>query len=275
MLVFISNAKVPDRCALGTLLRKEVRPSVTQNRAWPRQANSVLGRPALPPDGLRSKRVDTNAIFEALRYRISTLQYPPGSALKEIPLAAEFQVSRTPIRQALQRLELSGLVQPVVGHGTIVTSIDLVSVRHLLQYRLSLSKILDQFLEIPADSDALRVLREAQAANADLVRSFDAQRFAEISHDVRWAVWNHIANPFMAQSWIDSYYLASRVWFICLPFEQERFLELQAQEIDSLVEAFGQSDPNAVANVVHETLKSWIAEIWRSIAEGRSPVHLA
>ncbi len=248
---------------------------MTENRQTPRQSSFALGRPMLPPEGLRNKRVDTNAIFETLRYRISTLQYPPGSALKEIPLAEEFEVSRTPIRQALQRLELSGLVQPVVGHGTIVTGIDLLSVRHLLQYRLSLSKILDQFLEIPAESHALRVLKEAQAANARLAQTFDAQKFAEISHDVRWAVWNHISNPFMAQSWIDSYYLASRVWFICLPFEQERFLDLQAQEIDSLVEAFGQSDPKAVATVVHETLKIWIAEIWRSIAEGRSPVDLA
>lgn len=252
-----------------------MRPRVSTTRAWPNQSPSVLSRPGLPPDGLRSKRVDTNAIFETLRYRISTLQYPPGFALKEIPLAAEFEVSRTPIRQALQRLELSGLVQPVVGHGTIVTSIDLVSVRHLMQYRLSLSKVLDQFLEIPADSEALRVLKEAQASNAELSRAFEPQRFAEISHDVRWAVWNHIVNPFMAQSWIDSYYLASRAWFICLPFERDRFLELQAQEIDSLVEAFGRSDPKAVAAVVHETLKCWITEIWRSISEGRSPVDLA
>ncbi|WP_237361907.1 GntR family transcriptional regulator [Rhizobium gallicum] len=218
--------------------------------------------------------MDTNAIFETLRYRISTLQYPPGSALKEIQLSEEFSVSRTPIRQALQRLELVGLVQPVVGHGTIVTGIDLASMRHLLQYRLNLAKILDQFLEMSDPSEGLALLRQSLEANTKLASKFDSQRFAEISHDVRWTVWKHISNPFMAQSWIDTYYLASRVWFICLPYEQNRFLDLQAQEIDLLIQAFERSDPKAVAAVVHDTLRSWITEIWRSISEGRSPIDM-
>ena len=232
----------------------------------------TFGRSTLSTEGFRGKRVDTNAIFEALRYRISTLQYPPGSVLKEIPLAEEFQVSRTPIRGALQRLELSGLVQPVVGHGTIVTGIDIVSVRHLLQYRLGLTRILDQFLDISDPTSTLRLLEAAQFENMRLSKEFSAQRFAEISHDVRLAVGNHISNPFMAQSWIDSYYLASRAWFVWLPVEKDHFLALQAEEIDSLIDAFEQCDPKAVAGVMHEKLSSWIAVMWRSIADGRSPV---
>ena len=41
-------------------------------------------------------------------------RYPFGSVLREAELAAEFGVSRTPIREALQRLRTDGLVEKIV-----------------------------------------------------------------------------------------------------------------------------------------------------------------
>ena len=58
----------------------------------------------------RSKSTLRNSAYESLKGMIITSQLPPGVRLMEVELAERLQVSRTPIREALNRLESDGLV---------------------------------------------------------------------------------------------------------------------------------------------------------------------
>jgi DNA-binding GntR family transcriptional regulator len=58
----------------------------------------------------RRKSTLRNAAYESLKGMIITGQLPPGARLTEVELAETLQVSRTPIREALTRLERDGLV---------------------------------------------------------------------------------------------------------------------------------------------------------------------
>jgi DNA-binding FadR family transcriptional regulator len=71
---------------------------------------------AAPP---RYRGDDT--IYTGLRRAIVEGRYPRGARLREQHLTAEFEVSRTPIREALLRLETEGLmvVERNQGHGTL------------------------------------------------------------------------------------------------------------------------------------------------------------
>jgi DNA-binding GntR family transcriptional regulator len=59
----------------------------------------------------------------------------PGTRLVEASLAEELEISRTPIREALHKLELEGLVRPVGRRGVIVVGIDLDDVREIMGLR--------------------------------------------------------------------------------------------------------------------------------------------
>jgi DNA-binding GntR family transcriptional regulator len=59
----------------------------------------------------------------------------PGTRLVEASLAEELQISRTPVREALHKLELEGLVRPVGRRGVIVVGIDLDDVREIMGLR--------------------------------------------------------------------------------------------------------------------------------------------
>lgn len=85
------------------------------------------------------------ALYETLRERISQLQYPPGTNLTEKALAAEFGVSRSPIRRALQALEADHLVETRVGVGTFVTSIDVHALRDAYALRMHLAELIGTF----------------------------------------------------------------------------------------------------------------------------------
>jgi len=68
----------------------------------------------------QEERADVNAIYQEMRRRICTLEYPFQHRLAEVELGNEFGVSRTPIREALQRLKNNDLIDTRHGGGGAV-----------------------------------------------------------------------------------------------------------------------------------------------------------
>jgi len=72
-------------------------------------------------------------VVEALRARILALELPPGADIEEAALVREFDLSRTPVREALIQLASHGLVQLVPNRGARVAALDLSEVPQLLE----------------------------------------------------------------------------------------------------------------------------------------------
>ncbi|HKL62133.1 MAG TPA: GntR family transcriptional regulator [Woeseiaceae bacterium] len=68
--------------------------------------------------------VATDKAYRVLRDRIFRGEYAPGARLKERQLCADLEVSRTPVREALRRLESEGLVHIEPRRGGVVSHID-------------------------------------------------------------------------------------------------------------------------------------------------------
>ncbi|TMV08378.1 GntR family transcriptional regulator, partial [Arenibacterium halophilum] len=73
--------------------------------------------------------------YTVLRDRIVLLEIPPGSMISENSLGAELGLSRTPVREALKRLEREYLVSIMPRRGIVVTKVDLQSQIQLLEMR--------------------------------------------------------------------------------------------------------------------------------------------
>lgn len=100
-------------------------------------------------------------MFQLLRDRIYFLDYAPGCVLSEVELAQEFEISRTPLRRVLSRLEAEGLVQSVHGVGTIVTDVDIEALQQVYQLRMELAELLGRLCLVPRapeDLDRIRAL---------------------------------------------------------------------------------------------------------------------
>ena len=84
---------------------------------------------------LLSPRALYQDVAERLRQRIYARELEPGSWIDEMKLAAEFGISRTPLREALKVLAVEGLVTMKVRRGAYVTEMsseDVAEVYHLL-----------------------------------------------------------------------------------------------------------------------------------------------
>ena len=80
-------------------------------------------------------------VCDTLKARILGFEYPPGQPLTELGLAEELNVSRTPIREALRRLEHEQLVQIIPRKGAIVTGISEEDIREVYLIRQGLEGI--------------------------------------------------------------------------------------------------------------------------------------
>jgi DNA-binding GntR family transcriptional regulator len=133
-------------------------------------------------------------VAERLRSRILTHMLAPGSWIDEQALAAEYGISRTPLREALKVLASEGLVTMKLRRGAYVTEVtarDLDEVYHLLALLESDAARVVATHATPAQFAELQALHELlEASVADRDRFFAANerfhmRLLEIA-DNRW-----------------------------------------------------------------------------------------
>jgi len=84
------------------------------------------------------KNVNCDLAYEHIRKKILNGDYPPGGALMTERLATEIGVSRTPVRDALRKLEADGLVSIRARLGASVKKMDVKEFREMCELRLAL-----------------------------------------------------------------------------------------------------------------------------------------
>src|SRR5699024_1839265 len=91
----------------------------------------------MPISDLRPPRRQSTVEYlaEELRTAVMTGRLPPGAQLGEMELAEQFQVSRGPLREAMQRLVSEGILHAVVNRGVFVSELTLDDVRDVYRTR--------------------------------------------------------------------------------------------------------------------------------------------
>ena len=100
-----------------------------------------------------------NKIFETLRDRILHMDYSPGMGLTEKDLCGEFKVSRTPLREAIRKLEEMKLVTVIPRFGTYVSSIDINEIRCAFEVKIKLEGLAGELAARRITSDKLEEMR--------------------------------------------------------------------------------------------------------------------
>jgi DNA-binding GntR family transcriptional regulator len=198
--------------------------------------------------GDRPRGVDL--IYRELRERICLLRYPPGAMLSENPLALEFGVSRTPIRQALQRLEFEGLVVSRHGVGTMVTTVDLQYLREVYALRIKLIDLIGEIPPARITEDDLELLTELAAQARGLREEPAPEALARIYHRFNEELSRAIGNQPLREIADRLFWQTTRVWLQLLPeMTWEDEVDYIVDEIESVLQALRREDMEGVAAV--------------------------
>lgn len=82
-----------------------------------------------------------NHAYQILKERLVNCIYEPGSILNEAQLASELELSRTPIREAISRLETDGFIKVMPKKGIYVSDIQLSDVLQIFQTRFEIEPV--------------------------------------------------------------------------------------------------------------------------------------
>jgi DNA-binding GntR family transcriptional regulator len=181
-----------------------------------------------PPSAKRKPGTGTqsNQLAQQLEEMIFSGQVKPGDKLEEATIAARFGVSRTPVREAIQRLVATGMVEVRRRKGTIVT-------------QLTMPRLIGM-IEMMAEMDILAARLAARRATAqerehlkhilERARSAVGDQAAYTRHnrEFHWALYSATHNHYLED-------VALRTWKVLQPYRNFR-LDQPARRKSSLAE---------------------------------------
>ncbi|GAB5470325.1 MAG: GntR family transcriptional regulator [Rhodospirillales bacterium] len=143
----------------------------------------------------------TGLVTDALRQEIVAGDLEPGAALSEAKIASRLEVSRTPVREAFQRLELEGLVRTEPQRGTFVFTLthkqltDICDLRVCLEsHALAQSLTHDRAGLSAALTEKVEAMAAARAAGDD-------RRYLQLDTAFHQVFFDHADNAFLNEAY--------------------------------------------------------------------------
>jgi DNA-binding GntR family transcriptional regulator len=196
----------------------------------------------------------------ALEQQIVTLELPPGSVWTEAQLSERLAIGRTPVREALQRLEGDYLVEIVPRLGARITVIDIEQQLLSLEVRRALERVIAM--------RAARLCTKAERAKCmELARLLDSLVDADVLVYLRshFSIKRYVAdcarNPFAARAIAPLLAMARRFYF--LHYRREHDLHVAANHHAKVLRAIAKGDA-AIAGDTSDRLMDYVEEITRA-----------
>jgi DNA-binding GntR family transcriptional regulator len=206
-------------------------------------------------------------VYRALREEIGRLELSPGERLRLEEVAARFDVSLTPIRHALRRLESEGLVVSERRRGSHVSPLSVDELEEIQALRLGLETFLARH---GAERCTREALREMTAARKKMERAFrggDLDAYIRSFWLLRDACYRCAGRPRLLRALEDQRIRVERyVLYLCR--DPAAFAALRRGP-DTLIEACRKRDGDAAEAATRDALL-WVLHELQGMLDGAS-----
>ena len=144
------------------------------------------------------RRKMTDRVYDELRQAIIELRLPPGEPLREVPLAEQLGVSKTPLREAFTRLEQEGLVETTSFKGAVVTGYSDRDLREIYELRALLQGAAARAAAERSNSDTLERLRALVGRSRELRDAGDTAGVAPLLGEFDEVLYDQVTNERIA-----------------------------------------------------------------------------
>jgi DNA-binding GntR family transcriptional regulator len=204
------------------------------------------------------KATGSSKVYTKLREEILRLQLTPGSPLDEVGLSDRFEMSRSPIREALVRLSSEGLVVILPNRSTIVAPMDFQRIPEFLDALDLLQRVVTRLAALHRTASELKQIVKAQKgyerAIAQSIASGDSLGMIEKNYDFHMT----IAGAGRNQYFMDLYrrLLEEGRRMLHFHFEYEALdpdisVERMAAQHTQIVTAIEARDADAAEHIAH------------------------
>ena len=204
-----------------------------------------------------------DVVFNTLRQAILKGELAPGERLMEIQLAEKLGVSRTPIREAIRKLELEGLVLMIPRKGAEVAKISEKSLRDVLEVRRSLEELAIELACQRMTDEEIEQLGERQNDFKNAINKGNAMNIAETDEAFHDVIYLGTGNDKLVQILNNLREQMYRYRVEYLKEEQTR--NLLVSEHEELVKAIREGDVQKAQDISFHHLENQRKAIIRTI----------
>ncbi len=195
---------------------------------------------------METKRAEQ--IAETLEQLVFQGEYEDGQRLDEIKLSEQFNVSRTPIREALQRLVLSGMAEQIPRRGVFIRQPGPVELLEMFETMAELEAACGRFAAARMTDEDLGRLSEANLRCRDAVEKGDAAEYYHENESFHQEIYRGATNSYLQGE-------ALRLQNRLKPYRrvQLRFRGRMAQSLaehDGIIEALKSGDSELAAKLL-------------------------
>lgn len=195
-----------------------------------------------------AKRSLADVAYERIRDRLLVLDIKPGDLLNDDELGKDLGVGRTPVREALKRLELDRLVVSYPRRGTFATRVEVTDLALISEIRTQLEPLAASRAARVASASTREQLREIVHA----VESFDAGaasvvELLRLDISVHRGIYAAAANPHLEDVLIRYDNLSTRIW--CMVLDRLPDLTQHVNEHVDLLRAVIDGDEERAADL--------------------------
>lgn len=185
---------------------------------------------------------------DLLEDAIVNRRFPPGARLDPEALAKEYQCSRTPIREAIQQLAVSGMVQVVPKRGTFVTQLGIAELVERFEVMAELEGMCARLAARRITPDELQGLRDAHEACRERAEAGDVNGYYYENGIFHHCLYEASHNSFLAKE-------ATRLHAILKPYRRMQLhvrhrLEQSFAEHEAIITALASGDEDRAEAVI-------------------------
>ena len=221
---------------------------------------NTLNQETSPPSSSEPRLALSEHAYRWIRDRLVMLDIRPGTPINEDRLGASLGIGRTPVREALKRLEHERLVVAYPRRGTFATDVNITDLAHI-------SEVREQLEPMAAARAARRATVTERSSLGELATSLMSEQTSDMPADalmrldlqVHRALYAATHNPFLEDTLVRYDNLATRIW--CLFVERLSGMAGHVGEHGPLLRAVVDGDEEAAARLASEHVARFEKEV--------------
>jgi DNA-binding GntR family transcriptional regulator len=211
-------------------------------------------------------------VYEALRSKAIHYQLRPGEHVNEVALAAELNVSRTPVREALNRLVSEGLMTLVPNKGFFREPLDIDLIRSLFELRSAVEVLSVKLFCARASDEELNALRKQWNAVKSISETLSPASIVEHDEAFHSAIARGSRNQEVIRILGD---INSRIRFVrMVAMETRKLHKITFVEHDEILEALFRLDADGAGELMQRHIGLTLDDVTRIVKESVVRIYL-
>ena len=201
--------------------------------------------------------------YAQIKQRIISCEYRPGDAINEAQLTAALGIGRTPIHQALHRLEVEGMVTIMPRKGVMVTALSLNDVLDMIEVRVSNEQLCIKLAVERAHDTDIKAMRDILERTPQLLANHDVTELMSLDLQFHMSISAAAHNRVLAELLRNLHEKQARFWYLTL--SENHHSQRIYDEHMHILEAVEQRDGDAAVAAIHHHIDDFRRAIMRTL----------